>query len=214
MTFTHENLSVKPLPQLSFDDMETQWMDVEPAGSAMFRLGIVYRQATRGPQEWSRILETMKRACRTQTPTLIVGDFNARSESWQDSITDRVGKQLQEFADNQNLAILNSVHTPGEPTHTSPAGVSIIDLALTNSPRHFRDMKIIIDPLSDHNTLWVRLAGNMNERKSPREVINIEKTDWGWYGERMEEMGSSWLQRHHLTLAGEHEEENPGTQKT
>ena len=57
---------------------------------------------------------------------IILGDFNSRSKNWADSITNRYGKQLEEYICNNNLACIS----PNTWTFRQLNGGSVIDLAL------------------------------------------------------------------------------------
>ncbi|XP_058981843.1 RNA-directed DNA polymerase from mobile element jockey isoform X3 [Musca domestica] len=62
-------------------------------------------------------------------PTLLVGDFNAKSISWGNTHTDPLGDVLARFADINNFSCLNT----GEPTFVLNNTRSAIDIAFSNS---------------------------------------------------------------------------------
>jgi len=111
-----------------------------------------------------------------QPPFLILGDFNARSQSWGDTITNPRGTTVEDILMTENLCILNS----GSPTHfhLQTATSSCIDLALCSPdvlPEFDWDVKEELFN-SDHYPVIVTETNGMNPTKDGRYIL--KKADW------------------------------------
>jgi hypothetical protein len=102
-------------------------------------------------------------------PFIIVGDFNSKHASWSKGNANSMGSCVLSFVDNNNLYILNNIHTPF--SATSLRSVATIDLALTNSPSHFPHLQSPCSTISDHLPLVVSTNVCL-QRSSSSDGIN------------------------------------------
>lgn len=87
------------------------------------------------PNVQSEVLENMLDNIRdiikdAKKPTIICGDFNAKSTGWQEKITNLRGSILEEWMAENDLCVLNVGNTP---TFQRNESESIIDLSIINT---------------------------------------------------------------------------------
>ena len=75
-------------------------------------------------------------------------DSNARNKLWGSKITDKKGKELEDFILHQNLNILN---TPKENMHYIPRYKAMVDVTIGEDKVKVENWKyLIVESLSDH----------------------------------------------------------------
>jgi hypothetical protein len=78
--------------------------------------------------------------------TLISMDSNARNKLWGSKITEKKGKELEDFIRHQNLNILN---TPKENLHYIPRKTAMVDVKISGDKVKVEDLKyLIVESLS------------------------------------------------------------------
>ena len=135
----------------------------------------VYLKPKLTVDEYNEALHSISKYIKNKT--IIMGDFNARHESW-DSITNNHGNALEEWMDKENLVLINN----GQKTHINPIGRdSLIDLTII-SPSLYADIELKIgdSPLgSDHfpQIATLRIDIIKNEIKTPPRWL-FDKANW------------------------------------
>lgn len=115
--------------------------------------------------------------------TVIIGDFNAKSEIWGNRAQDERGETLLEFCAAEGLNICNESDTC--PTFQSSRGVSWIDLAITRN----LDLELIINDdfvASEHNRLRLNLKDKIEKTRSRN--IPTQRINWQRFEEESEDI--------------------------
>ena len=112
-------------------------------------------------------------------PVLLLGDFNAYNTMWGSITTDRRGLDVENFANDSNLNILNN----GSPTRILYQTESCIDLSLCSaSIEPELEWSIMDSPLnSDHCPIFI--SCNNNARQENATIWCMEKAQWDKYTE-------------------------------
>ncbi|GIY78163.1 putative 115 kDa protein in type-1 retrotransposable element R1DM [Caerostris darwini] len=112
----------------------------------------------------------------SETPMIILGDFNAKSRVWGQRNLDERGSKLLMFCNQQDLNIENSPDSP--PTFTSTRGESWIDLLLTKNITADISLEILDEVTnSDHNLLVLKYPlQQITPRKNNR--IYLKASNW------------------------------------
>lgn len=113
-----------------------------------------------------------------QGDIIIVGDVNARSAAWMDTITDSRGEDLSLFIDTICLDVVNA---RGEPTFIGRGAGSIVDVTFISETlaRRMMEWKVLEDEdTSNHQNIEFRL-GNLNRSGAHRTDVGASK-DRGW----------------------------------
>jgi hypothetical protein len=106
-----------------------------------------------------------------ETPTLVLGDLNAKHQFWNCNSTNNSGRALL------NYTRLNAVltHVPTSPTHYGQVGrPDILDIGLSKNLLHNIELTVHQDLSSDHNPISLTLSNADPLRKE----ILISKTNW------------------------------------
>lgn len=111
-------------------------------------------------------------------PFILVGDFNAHSDTWGCTNTNSKGKIIEKILnDDPNICLMNN----GLPTHitTSTGNTSIIDLTLASSTlAPLLQWNTHPDPCnSDHFPILIN-ALVKSSTHSPQKIINFKKANW------------------------------------
>ena len=114
-------------------------------------------------------------------PFLLVGDFNARSEVWGDSLTNQHGRKIENLLLTSDIIIMNT----GLPTHIhlQTGTESCIDLSIC-SPCLATEMtwETVEDSYnSDHYPIIIKQITNSQPNDNPSTAYNFEKADWTRY---------------------------------
>ncbi|GIY45302.1 hypothetical protein CDAR_246031 [Caerostris darwini] len=112
----------------------------------------------------------------SDTPMIILGDFNAKSRVWGQRNLDERGSKLLMFCNQQDLNIENSPDSP--PTFTSTRGESWIDLLLTKNITADISLEILDEVTnSDHNLLVLKYPLT---QIAPRKInrIYLKASNW------------------------------------
>ncbi|XP_011063046.1 PREDICTED: uncharacterized protein LOC105151188 [Acromyrmex echinatior] len=92
-------------------------------------------------------------------PVIVMGDFNARSPSWDPGQPNRRGRLLADWLGLLDIHILN---VTSEPTCVHPRGVSCVDLTLASSSaaRRITSWRVgsEVESLSDHKYVFIEDA--------------------------------------------------------
>lgn len=98
---------------------------------------------------------------------ILSGDFNCRSVTWNDVITDNRSQYLEEFIISNNLIIQNRPNT--SPTFKTPNGQSYIDLTLTSANISNKILQWDVNEnliQSDHNCITFQYENGRNLSKA------------------------------------------------
>lgn len=117
-----------------------------------------------------RLVDSIRGVCRN-VPVLVTGDFNARSASWGDWISNVRGDELSLMLESLNLVIINAGSIP---TFSRGAG-SIVDLTLVSESlvghvNNWRVMESVYNN-SDHHYIRFTLRENtVNQPPTARDL--------------------------------------------
>lgn len=111
-------------------------------------------------QCFQQSLQDLGNSLRNQAmPSLIFGDFNAKSRTWGSRLNDERGKHLLEWAANNDLVILNDGR---HPTFSRGGSESFLDLTLitTAAARRVTEWAVMkdLETLSDHHYIRCKIA--------------------------------------------------------
>ena len=114
-------------------------------------------------------------------PYILVGDLNARSELWGDTVKNTHGSQIEEFISRSEACLLNT----GEATHLhkQTGTLSCIDLTFS-SPEIINDFswEVIPDTYnSDHYPIKISKITDITMNENPNISFNVKKADWEKY---------------------------------
>src|SRR3569832_2278527 len=127
------------VPELEGDNSHCMFVRVALPGLPTPTLvALVYRRAA-DPDSTKKLLQCIGDATLRNLPMLIVGDMNARHTDWCTK-TDSNGRALADFCAEAGLTILNSIHSPQQPTYSSAGRTSTIDLFITSHPSLFNSL--------------------------------------------------------------------------
>jgi hypothetical protein len=147
--FADASLDEKQKAALSHPSM-LEWVLVSLL-DMKFLIGCIYIHPQANENDWHIILSSISKALKSDLPIFLLGDYNARHSFWDDSVENFNGLQLLSFLQSHSeFSLLNIVYAGGVPTHE--ISNSIIDLAITNSPRLVSDFFIDkdLELISDH----------------------------------------------------------------
>lgn len=111
------------------------------------------------------------------SPFVLVGDFNAHSDTWGSSKNNRRGKDISDLLDLKNLIVLNN----GSHTHFSPSynTFSCIDLTISTASIASKFVWKVVNDLhgSDHFPISLDLLDSKIE-KTKRPKWKIKDANW------------------------------------
>ena len=131
--------------------------------------------------------------------TLIGGDFNAHSKTW-DSFQreDDLGKELEEWANDKGLVILND----SSPTRINPSsgGKSAPDITFTSGDlAQSTEWTTQPNMGSDHLPITTTLDTNPISQPQKRGAFNYKKADWAGFRKTLNEDMAKWTTPENLT---------------
>ena len=231
--FIADHLSSAPCPELSSKRKPSQRTSAAHIPQAVFSrlvipslrrevlVGAVYCPP-KDTDQWSLLQDCIRRACdaanSTDTPLLLLGDFNARhsctgdspsSSSLSSTSDSHRGRQLVSFLQETDLHLLNISHCYGKATF--PSSSSILDFALTTDPSVisvFRPESALLLH-SDHFPMLGRFANHResaplpflpsNSRQGPALSLSAPKLafnrmDISEFQAALEPRCATWLQ--------------------
>ena len=106
---------------------------------------------------------------------LLVGDLNAKHQTWNCNRNNRRGRVLFQYAQQNNCSIL----FPDNPTHHPWNGTtpSTIDIALNKNIRNASDIEVLHELSSDHNPIVITLTKQIKDSNA-RIQYDYENVDW------------------------------------
>ena len=186
--YVKDQHSITKLEEISqnFNSLDSCW-GLTVINGTRYILGNVYvnLEAISGV---SHILSMLDRAQRLSSKlkakgVILIGDMNARHQSWGDSTSNEYGKKLFEDLDNSQFTIM----TANTPSFLCVNGSSFIDLVIiSNSIASLVD-KIETDtnielfsgaPLRGHVPVIVHLESNSNETSPNIKKLSIKDVNW------------------------------------
>lgn len=117
--------------------------------------------------------------------TLISMDSNAKNKLWGSKITDKKGKELEDFILHQNLNIFN---TPKENLHYIPRNTAMVDVTIGGDKVKVENWKyLMVESLSDHPYIQFQLVLENNLAKAPsrKRVPKLTNLDKNIFKERL-----------------------------
>ncbi|GIX87699.1 reverse transcriptase domain-containing protein [Caerostris darwini] len=109
-------------------------------------------------------------------PTIILGDFNAKSRIWGQRDLDDRGTKVIHFCNSLDLYIENNPNSP--PTYSSNRGDSWIDLLITNNINDNITLEVRDDITnSDHNMLFINYQ-IVTQPNQSKDKISLNKINW------------------------------------
>ena len=166
-----------------------------PSGSRSM-VGSVYFNPSKSNSDFENLIKNMVKAIQFRksqgiSHIIVLGDWNARHMEWGDKVSNRRGKILQNFLDNERQCNdIALIHPNGE-TFKSTNGGSVIDLCLMDTKLISSLMHSSIDsevelfsgaPIRGHfpitHVLSVPQGGSKAANDSRKLSLDMEKTDW------------------------------------
>lgn len=121
------------------------------------------------------VADDLHRLTRLGNKVLIIGDLNARHQTWNNHINNNNGRTLYNFSLNNNLIIQHTT----QPTHFPGNGMTptYIDLILNKNVTNITDPLSIPELSSDHNPIKFKIFDQ--HKNSNRKIITSYKdTNW------------------------------------
>ncbi|XP_052742281.1 uncharacterized protein LOC128198872 [Bicyclus anynana] len=135
----------------------------------------VYFSPNRPLAEFETFLDSVSEAVRRHNEgrTLVLGDFNAKSQAWGSPATDARGRSVQVWAVHQGLSLLNRGTTY---TCVREEGGSIVDLSFATPlvADRVTGWKVWdwVETLSDHNYIRFKISSPAVVTMTPSSVAN------------------------------------------
>ncbi|GBM74402.1 hypothetical protein AVEN_203864-1 [Araneus ventricosus] len=107
--------------------------------------------------------------------TIIIGDFNAKSNVRSLKETDRRGEEVLNFISRWNITVVNDPNSI--PTYSCTKHESWIDLTLTRNidDRHIRERKVLDqETLSDHRLILTEVNFQKTGRTERRKILKLQ----------------------------------------
>ena len=177
----HRRIKHRALPHLETKVIETLGIEVQT------ELGILFIAAAYLPFQCTRELKNyfkgdLQKLTRNRSKFFIIGDFNAKHRSWNNSQSNSNGKILFNDCSSGYYSILS----PNSPTcFSSVRNPSTIDLVLTDQSHVCSDLITHADFDSDHLPITFSLSHEsvLNPMSS---VFNYNKANWERYKTHIE----------------------------
>lgn len=141
---------------------------ISPSGTNQLDLFVVYLRPTH-----KLLFPELDKLLKNEIPTIVGGDLNSKSTTWNCPADNTNGRKLLRHADRRNYII----RYPENPTHTPSIRTnrpSTIDLFLTNNNTITSRPKTIKDLSSDHDPVLLEIK-NVN-------IIKQDKLHYYSYG--------------------------------
>ena len=131
---------------------------------------------------------------------VVLGDFNARSVSWGDTISNARGKLLSEYVERSDDILL---HSAGNKTFLHSAGGSVIDLTLTfgdissrmSSPWTEQCYTLFTGaPQKGHIPVLQNITTDWYETEERKEVFDYDSANWDMWHAEAKQLFSEALQ--------------------
>jgi hypothetical protein len=114
-------------------------------------------------------------------PMIIMGDMNARTIEWGDTIDTVDGRMVMERMALLDMHILNTIYVPSCPTFRTG---SVLDLAFVNDERLIDDMTIDDELVGEHRAIVLTYHGDAIERKTSRRIAwDVKNAKWDAFAE-------------------------------
>ena len=186
--YVKDQHSITKLEEISqnFNSLDSCW-GLTVINGTRYILGNVYvnLEAISGI---SHILSMLDRAQRLSSKlkakgVILIGDMNARHQSWGDSTSNEYGKKLFEDLDNSQFTIM----TANTPSFLCVNGSSFIDLVIISNSIASLVNKIETDtnielfsgaPLRGHVPVIDHLKSNSNETSPNIKKLSIKDVNW------------------------------------
>lgn len=140
----------------------------------------------------------------TNFPTIIIGDLNARSPHWGDTLQNHRGQCLLDFILQNDIDIQNEIDS--DPTFRNAMGRSWIDITLTRNMQQFQTLWTLEEraTATDHRRTLIEIDTNIRPQIGPKRYTT-KNVKWLKLRELLwEDIGTldkDWLERQDLNEA-------------
>lgn len=188
---------------LTLGEVETGDGFVSATVGGAVRVHSCYASPAQSSDEFERFLSRLEASVRkylgTGVDLVIGGDFNARSASWGDHLTNARGDALAEFADSLGLVVMNSGR---EPTFFGRGEGSCVDVtfATGSTARKIRGwtVRTDVENMSDHHHVcfsYVPARALPHATGVPTTAQPAGRRRPGWRSDRMDAdlLAAAWI---------------------
>lgn len=188
---------------LTLGEVETGEGFVAATVGGATRVHSCYASPALSPDEFEGFLSRLEASVRKHRGTgvdlVIGGDFNARSASWGDRLTNARGDALAGFADSLGLVVMNSGR---EPTFFGRGRGSCVDVtfASESTARKIRGWAVRsdVENMSDHHHICFEYAPDRTSPQTtgvPTTASPSGRRHPGWRSDRMDAdlLAAAWI---------------------
>lgn len=119
----------------------------------------------------------------THTPTLVMGDLNAKHKSWHSRRTNTKGTQLHTYINNTHNTLIDAPH---EPTLYPRTGHNpdVIDIVILQNFQYTYNIYTKSELNSDHNPVFIELSLTA----TPLTINTKRRVDWKLFADHVENL--------------------------
>jgi len=197
--FTRVGMSTTPLPQISqvYDKIDSVWSLIV-LNNKRYIIGTVYvkLEYKNGIKDLFNMLNKAKAYAQKYHALgpLVIGDINARHETWGNRTSNPYGKSLIDELDPLDFAVMY----PTQPTFLCHNGSSVIDLVIASNSLIDKLTRPVTDnlvnlysgaPIRGHVPVHFNIDTELKkQKKTDVEIkLNLDSIDWNLWTEEVEQ---------------------------
>ena len=192
----HEKVAVSQRPDLSNKDVEQMWLEIYRDKKPVILACSVYIPPNNklAMKQFSEVVERAKLKCSS---LLIMGDLNARSTVFGDTVDNSLAPFLHTMLSQSDLSVVNSV---GVYTRVGRGTNSILDFTICSQDllRHVHGWRVCDKLPSDHLAVLFQVGSSKcaGEPKDPPKISwDLKRCDWKNFENDMNSKLSEWEQK-------------------
>ncbi|KAI5749884.1 hypothetical protein M8J76_011129 [Diaphorina citri] len=171
--YIKHNIPYKIIPMTTNQSkqLEAVGVQIKPTQTSTLNIFSAYL----GPQN-KLLFPEFDKLLRTDTPTIVGGDFNCKHTLWRCEDVNTNGRKLLKHSDSRNY-LINSPQDPTRIPLVSGHRPSVIDFFLTNNIQHTTMSRSIHALSSDHNPVLMEI-GKLQLVKEDKLHYCYNKANW------------------------------------
>lgn len=163
--YMKNNLNHCQLPRFKLTDLEANGIKIQTKAGTLKVVAAYYP-----PLDRRTNINDIKTIIDEDTPTIIMGDLNAKHSTWNSRTNNPRGNKLHKYFDTTDAIVIG----PDAPTHFAhQGGHDVLDIAIIKLVKQNCELKVLYELSSDHYPILLTL-GNEQEQ----DVVEINTTDW------------------------------------